>query len=154
MLLPCIVLQAHDGNNMEEHLHEPDGFQAGDKIRIHTGLYAGARGIIQAEKEGRLEILLDAGNTILIEQQAITNYSLAARRAWQKMPKRAGRPQLSSPRKKMVSLRIDIEVWERLGEAVDLGLISSREEAINAWLQERLNELLDSTHKTDWEGNQ
>ena len=149
MLLPCIGLLAHDGNNMEEHLHEPDGFQAGDKIRIRTGLYAGARGIIQAEKEGRLEILLDSGNTVLIEQQEITNYSLAARRAWQKMPKRAGRPQLSSPRKKMVSLRIDIEVWERLGEAVDLGLVPSREEAINAWLQERLNTLLGSARMTD-----
>ena len=133
---------------MEEQLQEPIGFQPGDKIRVRSGPYARARGIIQAEKEGKLEIQLDYGNTILIEPQEITNYSLAARRAWQAMPKRAGRPQLSSPRKKMVSMRIDIEIWDRLGEAVELGLIPSREEAVNTWLHEQVESLFNKNHSS------
>jgi len=130
---------------MGEQLQEPVEFQAGDKIRVRSGPYTGARGIIQAEKEGGLEIQLDDGNTILIELKEITNYSLAARRAWQAMPKRAGRPHLSSPRKKMVSLRMDIEVWDRLGEAVELGLIPSREEAVNTWLSDQMDILFDQS---------
>src|SRR5713101_5562680 len=141
MILSCWMHIVHDGNNMGEQIQDPIRFQFGDKIRIRTGPYTGVRGIIQAEKEGKLEIQLDNNNTVLVEPGEITNYSLAARRAWQVMPKRAGRPHLSSPRKKMVSMRIDIEVWDRLGEAVNLGLIPNREEAVNTWLQERLNAL-------------
>ncbi len=137
------MLLAHDGNDMGEQLQEPLGFQPGDKIRVRSGPQMGARGIIQAEKEGRLEIQLDDGNTILIELEEITNYSLAARRAWQVMPKRAGRPQLPSPRKKMISMRIDVEVWDRLGEAVNLGLIPNREEMVNNWLRDHLDILFE-----------
>src|ERR1700730_10863967 len=67
MISPYEMLLAHDGNNMGEQLQEPLGFQPGDKIRVRSGPQTGARGIIQAEKEGRLEIQLDDGNTILIE---------------------------------------------------------------------------------------
>ncbi len=68
------------------------------------------------------------------------------------MPKRAGRPSLPVPRKKMVSIRIDVDVWNRLGEAVELGLIPSREEAVNAWLHQHLDTLFgesfpDTTHE-------
>lgn len=85
--------------------------------------------------------MLDEGSSIRVEQKEITNYSLAARRAWQKMPKRAGRPQSPSPRKKMVSMRMDVDVWDRLGEAVELGILVSREEAVNTWLREKLDTL-------------
>lgn len=128
----------HIGNDMEQQSQEPTGIQIGDKIRIRSGPYSGARGVIQAQVDGILEILLDEGNSVHIKPQEITNYSLAARRAWQTMPKRSGRPQLSSPRKKMVSMRLDIDVWDQLGDAVELGFISSREEAINSWIRERL----------------
>lgn len=137
------MLLAHNGNNMGEQLQEPLGFQSGDKIRVRFGPYTGARGIIQAEKEGRLEIQLDDGDTILIGFEEITNYSLAARRAWQVMPKRAGRPQLLTPRKRMVSMRIDVDVWDQLGNALEMGLIANREEAVNTWLRERLILLFD-----------
>src|SRR5579863_3559689 len=128
---------------MGEQLPNPDGFHLGDKIRIRNGPFAGARGIIHAEVDGLLEILLDESesNTVTVFVEDITNYSLAARRAWQIMPKRAGRPQLAAPRKKMVSMRLDVDVWNRLGEAVELGLIHSREEAVNAWLREKLDVL-------------
>ena len=41
----------------------------------------------------------------------------------------------------MVSIRIDREVWERLGMAVEQGLIPSRERAVNEWLAEKAIEL-------------
>ena len=135
------------GKDMEQQSQESIDIQTGDKIRIRSGPYSGARGVIQAQVNGILEILLDAGNSVHVEPKEVTNFSLAARRAWQTMPKRAGRPQLSSPRKKMVSMRIDVEVWNRLGEAVELGLIPSREEAVNIWVQEQLESLFsDASH--------
>jgi hypothetical protein len=132
----------HYGKNMEQKSQEPIDTQTGDKIRIRSGPYSGARGVIQAEINGGLEILLDEGISVRVEPKEITNYSLAARRAWQKMPKRAGRPQLASPRKKMVSMRLDVDIWNRLGEAAELGLIPSREEAVNDWIRERIIQLL------------
>jgi hypothetical protein len=122
-----------------EQLQDPSGFQLGDKIRVRSGPHTGARGIIQAEVDGMLEIQLEERSIISIPTRDVTNYSLAARRAWQVMPKRAGRPQLLTPRKKMVSMRLDMDVWNRLGEAVELGLIPNREEAINTWLRQQLD---------------
>src|SRR6266581_9788011 len=108
---------------MGDQLQDPQGFQLGDKIRIRSGSYKGTRGVIQAESNGLLEIQLDKSEVVHVASMEVTNYSLAARRAWKVMPKRAGRPQLATPRKKMVSMRLDIDVWDRLGEAVELGLI-------------------------------
>src|SRR5947209_18037022 len=105
----------HNDKNMEQQSQEPIDIQIGDKIRIRSGPYSGARGVIQAQVNGILDILLDTGNSVHVEPHEITNYSLAARRAWQTMPKRSGRPQSSSPRKKMVSKRPDVGVWNRLG---------------------------------------
>jgi hypothetical protein len=129
---------------MGEHPQDPSGFQPGDKIRVRSGSYTGARGVIRAELNGLLEIQLDDSKIISVSTKEVTNYSLAARRAWQVMPKRAGRPQLSTPRKKMVSMRIDVDLWDRLGKAVELGLISSREQAINTWLRQQLDILLEN----------
>ena len=126
---------------MGEQKQDPSGFQPGDKVRIRSGSYVGAKGIIRAESDELLEIRLDEGGIVSVPAKEVTNYSLAARRAWQVMPKRAGRPQLATPRKKMVSIRIDVDVWNHLGEAVELGLIPNREEAVNTWLRERLDTL-------------
>jgi hypothetical protein len=127
---------------MGEQLQDPEGFQSGDKIRIRSGPDKGLRGIIQSESNGFLEIQLDSSGIIYIEPDKITNYSLAARRAWKAMPKQAGRPQLSSPRKKMVSIRLDVEVWNMLQEAVERGLISNREKSVNDWIREQVSLLL------------
>ena len=130
-------------NKMQEKSQDSDSFQLGDKVRVRTGSYAKTRGVIQGMLDGLLAVQLDDSSIIHIASNDITNYSLAARRAWQTMPKRAGRPRLPVPRKQMVSIRIDVDTWNRLGEAVELGLVPSREEAVNAWLREHLDLLLD-----------
>jgi hypothetical protein len=135
---------------MGEQLQSPADFQLGDKIRIRSGPHARTRGTVRSQIDGQLEIQVGDNDIISVPVNDVTNYSLAARRAWKSMPKRAGRPQLAVPRKKMVSMRIDINVWDRLGEAVDLGLIPSKEEAINTWIQEQLDMLLnEDTHITE-----
>jgi hypothetical protein len=134
---------------MGEQLQDPEGFQPGDKVRIRSGPDKGSRGIIQSESNGLLEVQLDSSDIIYIEPEKITNFSLAARRAWKAMPKQAGRPQLSIPRKKMVSMRLDVDLWNRLGEAVELGFISNREEAVNTWLREQLDKLFEELNISD-----
>lgn len=123
--------------------HDPDGPRPGDKARIRCGDCAGERGIITSVGADRIKIEIHDGRLLEAASCDVTNYSLAARRAWQVMPKRAGRPS-SSPtgRKKMVSLRLRIELWEQLGAAVASGLIPSREEAVNNWIEEKINEIL------------
>ena len=111
------------------------------RLQYYTGPHTGARGIIQAELDGFLEIQLEDSTSIKVPINDVTNYSLAARRAWQVMPKRSGRPQLPAPRKKMVSIRLDIDVWDRLGRQLKSGLIPSREQAINVWLRQQLDSL-------------
>lgn len=120
---------------------DPEGTRVGDKVRVRTGLHAGTRGIVSGCQDGFTKIDLFDGRTIRVDSDLITNYSLAARRAWASMPKRAGRPRLEEPRKKMVSIRLDIDVWRRLSQAAEFGLIASREEAVNSWLRERLDAL-------------
>ncbi|HMH09790.1 MAG TPA: hypothetical protein VK553_03720, partial [Candidatus Nitrosopolaris rasttigaisensis] len=64
-------------------------------------------------------------------------------KAWQTRPTRGvGRPKDPdlSP-KHMVSLRLEVEVWDDLGRAVEAGLIRSREAAVNQWLRKKLDEL-------------
>lgn len=130
---------------MEEKQQNSSGFLIGDKVRIRSGVHMGARGVILAELDGIFQVQLEQSNVVNIPTKEVTNYSLAARRAWQVMPKQSGRPQLSAPRKKMVSMRLDVDVWNRLGEAVELGLIPSREEAVNTWLCQHLKVLFEES---------
>jgi uncharacterized protein (DUF4415 family) len=127
---------------MGEQLQDPSGFQPGDKIRVRSGTYKGSRGVVRTQVDGLFEIQLNEGEIIRIVPEDTTNYSLAARRAWQVMPKRAGRPQLTAPRKKMVSIRLDIDVWDMLQEAGNRGLMPNREKAINDWIREQVVLLL------------
>ncbi len=120
-------------------LQNTAGTQVGDKVRIRSGDHAGERGLIDEVADASVLVRFDTGEQVLMPLDNITNYSLAARRAWESMPKRAGRPVSVGAQKKMVSIRLNSEVWELLGKAVDLGLIRSREHAINAWLRERVN---------------
>jgi uncharacterized protein (DUF4415 family) len=127
---------------MGEQLQDPSGFQSGDRIRIRSGNYTGARGVIRSELDGLLEVQLDESDIVTVPIKDVTNYSLAARRAWQVMPKRAGRPKGQKPIKRMVSMRLDADVWNMLQEAADRGLIPNREKAVNDWVREQVILLL------------
>jgi preprotein translocase subunit YajC len=124
---------------MESQRQDKDGAQIGDKVRIRSGIHAKVRGVVQAKVGESLEIQLDEGPLIHARPEEITNYSLAARRAWQVMPKQAGRHQLAVPRKRMASLRLDINVLDDLDKATELGLIPNKEQAVNTWLRQQLD---------------
>ncbi len=68
---------------MYKRSQNPEGFQLGDKVHIRSGPHASARGAICAAKEGILKIKLNGGEIVQAKLDEITNYSFAARRAWQ-----------------------------------------------------------------------
>lgn len=108
----------------------------GDKVRVKGNERSGERGVVRGMTGSDLLVELDSGDVIVIEPRAVTNYSAAARKAWQTMPTRGvGRPPTGrSPQRRTVSIRVDTDLWKRFGEAVEVGLIQSREHAINAWI--------------------
>jgi uncharacterized protein (DUF4415 family) len=121
--------------------------QVGDKVRVKDGSHAGLRGVIAAKQGRKLRVELTSGEVVDFPPDHLTNLSLAARRAWSSMPKRAGRPKSQAPRKKMVSMRLDVDVWRDLSLAAEFGLIPSREEAVNRWLRDHLRFLLKGHHR-------
>ncbi len=127
---------------MDDQRQDPTGYRIGDKVRLRSGPHAGVRGVVRDAVSGLLEVETHDGSLLQVAPEDVTNYSLAARRAWQTMPKRAGRPRLEEPRKKMVSIRIDVDLWRALSQAAEFGLIPSKEQAVNAWVRDRLDALL------------
>jgi uncharacterized protein (DUF4415 family) len=118
-------------------------FLQGDKIRIRVGENKGFRGRIKSCNKEECEVdLLPDHKLIIVKSTQITNYSLAARKAWKTIPKKSGRPLQPGPRKKRVSVRIDEEVWEQLKQAAEQGLIPSREEWLNSLLKQKVQQLL------------
>jgi len=128
-----------------DELQDIGAYHPGDKVRVRVDPYRGLRGVIDAVHNGVLRVRLATDGVVDLNPSDITNYSLAARRAWEAMPKRAGRPPAPGPRKKMVSLRLDAELWERLGQAVERGLVRSREQAVNTWVRDQLDALFEAT---------
>lgn len=127
---------------MREHQDNDESLQLGDKVRLKSGPHEGARGVIQAEIGGTLEVTLDNGDVVQALPEDITNYSSAARRAWKAMPKRTGRPKGQKPVKRLVSMRLDVDILDMLREAIELGLLANREKTINDWIRERASSLL------------
>ena len=125
-----------------------DGHRLGDKVRVKVRPGDPERGIIREVSKAWLRVETNDGETVLVPPDSVTNYSLAARRAWRTMPKRAGRRRGDVAPSRMVSLRLSADVIELLHRAADLGRIGSREQAINNWLRERLLELTDG-HQSD-----
>ncbi len=114
--------------------------RAGDKVRMKNGPHAGARGVIRSARGDRLRVRLPDGASVVVIASDITNYSAAARLAWKRMPKRAGRP-LALERKVRVSLRIDSGTWTALAVHAARGHIRSREHLTNVLLHRALQRL-------------
>jgi|SRR5438132_9319115 len=118
--------------------------ETGDKVRMKAERHCGARGIIEAVHDGTLVVRLDgSGQTVKATAQEVTNYSLAARRAWKTEPNRGvGRPKgMRFCDRVSVTLRIDRDLWERFQAGEANGLIEDRTAVVNACLREKLAEL-------------
>jgi uncharacterized protein (DUF4415 family) len=108
--------------------------QSGDRVRIRA---TGVRGVILRTEDQVLFVDVD-GEVSALEAREVTNFSLAARKAWRTRPKRAGRPRLEEPRKRLISIRLDIDLLNRLAVLSEQGAISSREAAVNDILRNAL----------------
>jgi len=118
----------------------------GDKIKVKRpeGDLLVCRGMITAIGRDVLTIRVD-GTSVLANVAAdnVTNFSLAARKAWQHMPKRnVGRPKGSRVSDRVsVTIRIDRRLWQLFRQAEADGVISDRTATLNSWIAEHLNRL-------------
>lgn len=117
------------------------GHRVGDKVRIKGGVHAGVRAVVGRVAHNLLITVINGSDALMIPPRDVTNYSLAARKAWAVMPKRSGRPKKAGSTKRMVSIRVDPDVWDGLGAMVRIGRIPSREGAVNGWLRSHLESL-------------
>ena len=111
---------------------------------MKVGPRRGLRGIIVSTQGSKVTVRLDSEESpVSAKSHEITNYSLAARKAWVSMPhRRVGRPSGSSKTRRIsVTLRIDVELWERFKRSESVGLIQDRTAAVNDWFRQKLTQL-------------
>lgn len=116
----------------------------GDKVRVKDGPYKGLRGLITSVRNDSCQVrLADGGRLIELKCTEILNYSLAARKAWLKMPRRkVGRPFGTRVCDRVsVTLRIDRELWKRFQEAESMGLVVNRTATINGMIRSFLDRI-------------
>ncbi len=124
----------------------------GDKVKIKTGPHLGERGLIVSLAGERLVVRLDGTNaSVRVRAMDITNYSLAARKAWKTEPgRKVGRRKGSRFCNRVsVTLRIDQEVWEEFQAKEKSGAIADRTAVINAWLREKLGAMGNGGSESD-----
>ena len=114
--------------------------KVGDKVRVKLSQ---ARGVVRGVRGSNLLVLLDEGTTESVKDSEVTNFSLAARKAWESMPeRRVGRPKGTQTTDRVsVTLRIDRELWEKFRSLEKTGLITDRTGTVNKWIAEKLDEL-------------
>lgn len=114
----------------------------GDKVRIKAGVHSGQRGFVKDIDGGDLLIQLESG-PVRLRPTDITNFSLAARKAWITEPDRAvGRRKGSKLKDRVtVTFRLDRETWELFEELEEAGLISDRNGIVNEWILKRLSQI-------------
>jgi hypothetical protein len=118
--------------------------ETGDNVRMKAGAHAGERGVVDSINGGRFVVRLgQSGATVRVGPEQITNYSLAARKAWATSPDRAvGRRKGTKLTDRVsVTLRFDREVWEQFLGLEEERVIGNRTATINAWFREKLAEL-------------
>jgi uncharacterized protein (DUF4415 family) len=118
--------------------------EPGDKVRLKGESHHGERGVVENVRATSVVVRLDeTSERVQVSLSEVTNFSLAARKAWERMPgRRVGRPKGSTTTNRVsVTLRIDRELWERFKLAETGGLIHDRTTVINEWIAEQLDEL-------------
>ena len=120
--------------------------QAGDKIRVklQSETCPGVRGVV-------VEVIVDQlvvrripdDKLFTVKIAEITNFSQAARKAWEKMPERqVGRPKGSTVCDRVsVTIRVNRNLWERFRAAEAEGIVEDRTDTLNNWLRDGLQHL-------------
>jgi uncharacterized protein (DUF4415 family) len=118
--------------------------EVGDKIKLKNHRGAPMRGIVEEVQDDELLIRLhESGELVAVASELVTNFSLAARKAWKNMPHRqVGRPRGARHCDRVsVTLRIDRALWEQFKRDESEGRIRDRTATINFWLREMLDKL-------------
>ena len=118
--------------------------QHGDRVRVNFHDRPPKRAIVEHPDHETITVRLeDSGELLCVPISAITNYSLAARKAWAKMPQRSvGRPKGSRVCDRLsVTIRVDRLLWEQFRRYEQEGRIEDRTESINRWLRQKLSEI-------------
>jgi hypothetical protein len=114
----------------------------GDKVKLkRPASGSNVRGVVVAVGPSRIRIRISDSDEIVSARPAeITNYSLAARKAWQHMPVRnVGRPRGSKVSDRLsVTIRVNRDLWKRFTQAEAEGLIGHRTSILNQWIAEGL----------------
>jgi hypothetical protein len=118
--------------------------ELGDKVRVKTGDHTGERGVVEAIDGEKLLVQLEQEEVkVRVTAEQVTNYSLAARKAWATEPDRAvGRRKGTKLTDRVsVTLRLDRDLWEWFLGLEEEGVIDDRTGLINRWFREKLAEL-------------
>jgi hypothetical protein len=110
----------------------------GDKIRIKGGKFAGERAVLVRPCAGKWIVSMPKQDlTVILSAEELTNYSLAARRAWRSMPDRkVGRPAGTKVSDRVsVIFRVDRTLWNDFLSAEESGFVSDRTKIINQCLK-------------------
>jgi hypothetical protein len=111
---------------------------------MKTGAHAGERGLVEALEGDKLVIQLETtGKKLCVAPEQVTNFSLAARKAWVTGPDRAvGRRKGTKLCDRVsVTLRLDRDLWEHFLRLEKEGVIENRTWLINGWFREKLAKL-------------
>ena len=126
--------------------------EVGDKVRLKDHNGAPVRGVVAVVHGDELLVHLDeSGELVAIAPALVTNFSLAARKAWKNMPhRRVGRPKGARHCDRVsVTLRIDRELWEKFRQDELEGLIKDRTATINSWFRDMLDKLTRTKARID-----
>src|ERR671923_846377 len=126
--------------------------KVGDKVKLKSHHGAPARGVVEEVHGDQLLVRLDeSGELVATASELVTNFSLAARKAWKNMPHRhVGRPKGAGHCDRVsVTLRIDRELWEEFKRSELEGRIRDRTATINFWFREMLDKLEGTQERVD-----
>jgi uncharacterized protein (DUF4415 family) len=126
--------------------------EIGDKVKLKSHHGAPARGVVEEVHDDKLLVRLDeSGELVAAAPELVTNFSLAARKAWNNMPnRRVGHPKGARHCDRVsVTLRIDRELWEQFKRGESEGHIRDRTATINVWFREMLDRLQGTQDRID-----
>jgi hypothetical protein len=125
----------------------------GDKVKLKRSFEEapGCHGVVTEIVGPSFVVRLDDSSRLIqVPEDQVTNFSLAARKAWRNMPDRnVGRPKGSRVCDRLsVTIRVDRDLWERFRSAETTGIVVDRTSALNRWIAEGLDSLTAPTHQT------